>query len=387
MSCFSDFIVVKFQIETMETSDTNTHVLDTTISASTSSSTSMSTAIGMKRPREEANDAHAACPFSSLVSIVKQHAKKLCAATGCEKKNQQVMSAANAACSAVAKLKNQGRGEESSEKKLEKTAEVNCEEVFSNGERIACMPLVDNKGGKNECFPLVESNLCTEPPTSPRPEKGASSEVLKGAKYTDVMGELTCPICQEMLLHTRTLMCGHSFCEPCIDHWLNKCLTCPVCRKDIESIPIPSRTVDKTIELLIKSDKSAQDELKSREKKYNECLAQDHEKKMKLYCLMKKAEAKGQRLMHISKPWSDTEQNRFLRGLRLYRGSPREAYCRLACLTECFVQRASLPDLMIAASNVKLGAQPQSANNGAATWDRLDTNKLRSRLIMFIHYG
>lgn len=50
-----------------------------------------------------------------------------------------------------------------------------------------------------------------------------------------------CPCCMEKYadlpqgVDTRTIRCGHSFCEPCITNWINQeHNTCPLCRKDIE---------------------------------------------------------------------------------------------------------------------------------------------------------
>jgi hypothetical protein len=50
-----------------------------------------------------------------------------------------------------------------------------------------------------------------------------------------------CPCCMEKYedlpqgVDTRTIRCGHSFCEPCITNWINQDHnTCPLCRKDIE---------------------------------------------------------------------------------------------------------------------------------------------------------
>lgn len=64
----------------------------------------------------------------------------------------------------------------------------------------------------------------------------------------------SCPVCMEDFkmdtlqsegggLEREFLRCGHTFCTPCINTWLKKKTTCPVCRADVTSTPsrAPSR--------------------------------------------------------------------------------------------------------------------------------------------------
>ena len=57
----------------------------------------------------------------------------------------------------------------------------------------------------------------------------------------DDADRVECPCCMEKFdelpqgIDTRTIRCGHTFCEPCINNWINQDHnTCPLCRKDIE---------------------------------------------------------------------------------------------------------------------------------------------------------
>lgn len=42
-----------------------------------------------------------------------------------------------------------------------------------------------------------------------------------------------CPICFEHSKKYAVLKCHHSFCKECIDKWLEKNKTCPLCREEI----------------------------------------------------------------------------------------------------------------------------------------------------------
>jgi len=44
---------------------------------------------------------------------------------------------------------------------------------------------------------------------------------------------LTCSICMDYIICCRTGVCGHSFCEECINESLIRKRECPHCRKDI----------------------------------------------------------------------------------------------------------------------------------------------------------
>ena len=42
---------------------------------------------------------------------------------------------------------------------------------------------------------------------------------------------MQCPVCFENREEIQKLDCGHSFCKPCINTWLEAHNTCPCCRQ------------------------------------------------------------------------------------------------------------------------------------------------------------
>ena len=43
----------------------------------------------------------------------------------------------------------------------------------------------------------------------------------------------TCSICYEVKAQEKTLCCGHSYCKCCINNWLTRNATCPICREKV----------------------------------------------------------------------------------------------------------------------------------------------------------
>ena len=58
--------------------------------------------------------------------------------------------------------------------------------------------------------------------------------------------EKECPICKSNMIRTNIILCGHSFCEQCIERHLDYTQTCPICRKDLSSTLLyPSKALGK----------------------------------------------------------------------------------------------------------------------------------------------
>jgi E3 ubiquitin-protein ligase RNFT1 len=49
-----------------------------------------------------------------------------------------------------------------------------------------------------------------------------------------------CPICQDPPREPLQLRCGHVFCDTCISEWLERELTCPMCRSAVHQDQLQS---------------------------------------------------------------------------------------------------------------------------------------------------
>lgn len=62
---------------------------------------------------------------------------------------------------------------------------------------------------------------------------------------------MTCVICQEdygLELCASVRPCGHRFCEPCIERWLESCSQCPLCKQEIDSfLPAGDSQKERTV--------------------------------------------------------------------------------------------------------------------------------------------
>jgi hypothetical protein len=248
------------------------------------------------------------------------------------------------------------------------------------------MPLADAVGVPN-CIPLILPPASTSHQNDQADKMRTDTKVQEDRinkdfkrKMSELRSELTCSICQDPFLLTNTLECGHSYCQPCVDSWLAKHLTCPICRAPVNKPPTQSLTIDKAVEVTLQSsNKAALKALLVRQQEYQEKKKQDLEHRKALEKQLQDASAKGHKFCNIAKPWSDKEQCRFLKGLKYQQGLSRITYCTCVCLTERFIQRASLKDLIIAARNVKLGSNEKSV-------ECMDAVSLRNRLNMFLKY-
>ncbi|KAL9954152.1 hypothetical protein ACROYT_G041653 [Oculina patagonica] len=65
--------------------------------------------------------------------------------------------------------------------------------------------------------------------------------------------EFTCIICQDLFINSTTLPCAHSFCEYCLQSWLQKKNNCPICRQPIMGRPVRSLVLDNAIAKMVES--------------------------------------------------------------------------------------------------------------------------------------
>ena len=57
----------------------------------------------------------------------------------------------------------------------------------------------------------------------------------------------SCCICTDYLVKSRLLACGHTFCQSCIEEWLDVNNVCPKCRKPVKVPPLPNTALDETM--------------------------------------------------------------------------------------------------------------------------------------------
>jgi hypothetical protein len=78
-----------------------------------------------------------------------------------------------------------------------------------------------------------------------KPQKQNTEYILDISKYVfDLVRELQCSCCREMISKPRIMRCGHAFCYHCIKHWfeVTKYTDCPQCRHmeitgNVEKLP------------------------------------------------------------------------------------------------------------------------------------------------------
>ncbi|XP_025419049.1 uncharacterized protein LOC112689514 isoform X2 [Sipha flava] len=63
-----------------------------------------------------------------------------------------------------------------------------------------------------------------------------SSDSSKQLIYSQLESEFQCSICSELVYKAMTLNCNHTFCEICIETWMNRTKICPVCRAPILTV-------------------------------------------------------------------------------------------------------------------------------------------------------
>ncbi|XP_032221760.2 E3 ubiquitin-protein ligase rnf8 [Nematostella vectensis] len=82
--------------------------------------------------------------------------------------------------------------------------------------------------------------------------KKAEEEARKSV-VEEMEDEFSCIVCQELFIRATTLTCSHSFCEYCLQSWLRKRNTCPICRCAVQSQPVRSIVLDNAIAKMVDS--------------------------------------------------------------------------------------------------------------------------------------
>ena len=78
-----------------------------------------------------------------------------------------------------------------------------------------------------------------------------SSYKLKDSVLEQVEENFECFICRDWVVGTTAMApCGHLGCAECIEQWLKRNKTCPVCRQKCSSL-VPVKTVDSFLEKML----------------------------------------------------------------------------------------------------------------------------------------
>ncbi len=112
---------------------------------------------------------------------------------------------------------------------------------------------------------------------------------LKAQLLQDILSTMQCPICQDpMSIPFMLPECGHTFCYSCIKAWLERSLTCPMCRREVPKKPVLDVKLRKIFAQIVCAITKGSPDRKSALDKFIKEQAEDYEKDMKkgqpLFC-------------------------------------------------------------------------------------------------------
>jgi len=169
--------------------------------------------------------------------------------------------------------------------------------------------------------------------------------------HQELLEELVCSICQELIVTSLTLPCAHSFCETCITTWMKQKRICPVCRVVPTIPPLRSIHLDSILDKLA-------NKLEESENQSYLLRKSEREQIDKLKRGIAFAKESGFKFLSITEVWSIHEQKTFADGVSKYFGEARKLYCAAAGLTETFLVVATHDMLLAASRNIGLNYPP-----------------------------
>eukprot|EP01080_Neovahlkampfia_damariscottae_P012752 gene12752-7028_t len=166
---------------------------------------------------------------------------------------------------------------------------------------------------------------------------------------TKIEDEFKCPICQELLIHSTTIVsCSHTFCLDCLKEWFKSNKNCPVCRKRILKKPTNNVIVDKYIESL--GNLISDEEIDIRNEKLKESNDKMLKNEKKIESLKKNQLLKS---LNVTKSnWSYQQKNFFQENARSFQGSIRLKFCKIVGLDENVISNADRNTLGNILSNI-----------------------------------
>lgn len=183
-----------------------------------------------------------------------------------------------------------------------------------------------------------------------------SAEYVERSEFEE---ELTCSICQELLLDAQTLECAHSFCASCLAEWRKHKSDCPFCRKKIDKAPVRALNIDSIVSKLI-SKLPEDDRLE-----WNRRLTVREQKQQvdKLKEMIAMAKSRGLRFLDVRAAWRDVERQTFKEGVSRYQGEAKKMYCETIGLTPAWVNQAAPKMLLQACTNIGVSTQGSLRDN------------------------
>jgi len=163
--------------------------------------------------------------------------------------------------------------------------------------------------------------------------------------HHEFVEELTCSICQELVVSAMTLGCSHSFCELCITTWLSQKMICPVCRVVPRTQAIRALHMDSLVEKLV-------NKLEGQDKQAYMTRKLEKEQFDKLKKGIAYARESGFKFLSINDHWTENERRIFSEGVGKYTGEARNLYCSVAGLTDFFITTSPREVLYIASKNL-----------------------------------
>lgn len=67
----------------------------------------------------------------------------------------------------------------------------------------------------------------------------APTIAARDALCDKLKNDMTCAICHDIFYPPMSLLCGHTFCRPCLDWWLDQVPNCPTCRQAVSKEQTP----------------------------------------------------------------------------------------------------------------------------------------------------
>ncbi|KAH0477193.1 MAG: hypothetical protein KVP17_003035 [Porospora cf. gigantea B] len=209
----------------------------------------------------------------------------------------------------------------------------------------------------------------------------SSDKVLKALR-----DHLTCPVCQDWVLDSCSLDCGHIFCYTCITQWFQQKMdyVCPACNQTAERGPTMCYAVDGLLAQVHRleegmSDPQISDERAELVKRAAESQKRKDDEKRLLARIAESQEyvkCMGKQFVDVtSSQWQVKRSQSVLKKIEPFSGTPRRHFCQMMGLTQHWIDCANKDGLRLVLTNLNL--RPNGSSRAA----------LARRLSFFCEFG